>query len=128
MGSQQQRLPPRFITVIDPQGVPHVPSRVTLGDVEHLKVVVVPLHFGTFHHAETHGAKSAGYLPHHLGRGMKPSDGRWPAGQSNVEALLVYCAAQEPLADLLTAPGQRFLQAALGLVTQRAQFPALLQR
>ena len=58
------------VFVVHPEGVPHIARRVPLGDVQHLKVVMVPLNLRAFHHAKPHGHKCVANLTDDLCSGV----------------------------------------------------------
>ena len=66
VGAEEHRAFALLVFVVDPEGVPHVPGGVALGDIQRLEVVVVPLHLRPLHHLKPHAAEGPAYLPEHL--------------------------------------------------------------
>ena len=83
------------------------------GDVEHLEVVVVQLHFRPFYDAEAHGHERGADFADDLRGGMQPSGDHGPAGEGNVQRA---GGGQFGLGQLADASGYGFFQDVLGLV------------
>ncbi len=62
--------------VINVEGILSIPGRVILGDVHQFEIVVVKLHFRTFHHFKAHAGEAVDHLVHHQGQGMLTAHGR----------------------------------------------------
>ena len=77
------------VSVVHPEGVPHIPGGMALGDVQALEVVVIPLDFGAFDDAETHSDESVGDFAHHAGGQVEAAGGDGTAGEGDIEALPV---------------------------------------
>ena len=126
MSAEQHRLLASLVGVVHPEGVPHIPRRVALGDVQHLEVVVVPLNLGAFHHAEAHADEGGADFADDLGGGMEPPLCRGPSGQGDVEAVFVGGPQQGGLVYLPRPRFQPAFQRFLGLVGQGADASAFL--
>ena len=122
---QQHRLLAGFVAVVNPQGVPHIPRRVSGGDVEHLEVVVVQLNFGAFHHAETHSYESGANLPHNPGGGVQAAGDYRAPGEGNIQGRL---GRKSGLRQFPEAAGQGFLQGGFGAVGAGAGRAPLFRR
>ena len=126
VGPQQHWLLAVLVLVVDPQSVPHVPGRMPLGDVEHLKVVAVQLYFRALHHSESHADERRANLAHDLGCRMQASSGWGTARQRDVE---IRPSRRQLQSDILylVGPLRKFLfQLLFRLIGQRADFAALL--
>ena len=120
VSAQQHWLLSRLVDIVHPQGVPQIPGRVAGGYVQHLKVIVVQLHFGAFHYAEAHRRERAANFAHNLSGGMQASGDDGTPGQGNIQGV---AGGQPGLGDFAGATGQGFLQDGFGPVGAGTELP-----
>ena len=126
VGPQEHGFLARRVFIVHPKGIPHVPGRVALGNVQHLEVVMVPLDLRAFDNAETHGHKDVAYLPNDLGGGVEPARQGRAARKGDIQPVPAGGALQRIFVDVADPVFQPVFQRDLGLVCPCANGPALL--
>ena len=116
------------VLVVQPESVPHVARRVVLRDVEHLEVVVVPLHLWAFDHLESHRNEGVADLSHDQRGGMQTAHGRGPTGQRYVDGAILVRVRAIPGGQSVLSLGKGALEVRLRAVGRFPSGPALVRR
>ena len=116
---------PLFVDVVNPQAIPHVPSWVVFGDIQHLEVILVPLYLGPLDYLEAHGNKGVADLPQDLGGWMQTTPDDRTTRHCNVKLIFLGKLGYLGVFKVSFLLSKLLFEVGLGPVRQSSQGPAL---